>query len=103
MAKLSLVPNPTFTAKVAIPQAGGDSVEVEFTFKHRTKTELAEFVKGRAEKSDVESFMDMVCGWELADAFNEANAATLLEGYIGAALSTYQTYIDELVKHKAKN
>ena len=103
MAKLSLVPNPTFKAKVAIPQAGGDSVEVEFTFKHRTKTELSEFVKGRAEKSDVETFMDMVSGWELSDAFTEANAAALLEGYIGAALATYQTYIDELVKHKAKN
>jgi hypothetical protein len=28
---------------------------------------------------------------------------TLLENHIGVALATYKTYIDELVKHRAKN
>jgi hypothetical protein len=42
MAKLKLVANPTFRAKVGIPVAGGPEVPVEFVFKHRTKTALDE-------------------------------------------------------------
>lgn len=103
MAKLSLVANPTFTAKVAIPKAGGDPVELEFTFKHRTKSGLAEFMTSRDDKTDTESFMDMVVGWELADEFNAESVDTLLENYIGTALATYHVYIDELVQAKLKN
>lgn len=103
MAKLTLVANPTFKAKVGIPVAGGDPVEVEFTFKHRTKSALDEFIKSRAEKSDVDSFFDMVEGWDLTDTFNRESVELLLENYIGTALTTYRAYIDELVQAKLKN
>lgn len=103
MAKLSLVAKPTFKAKVEIPVAGGDAVELELTFKHRTKTDLNAFINSREDKSDADSFMDMVEGWELKDEYNKASVELLLENYIGTALATYQTYIDELVKSKAKN
>jgi hypothetical protein len=103
MAKLKLVANPTFAKKVGIPVAGGDAVDVEFTFRHRTKDELDEFVKTRADKTDHETFMEMVCGWELEDAFGAESVELLLQNYIGAALATYQVYIDELVKAKLKN
>lgn len=103
MAKLSLVAKPTFKAKVGIPVSGGDPVDVEFVFKHRTKTALDEFIKSRSEKSDVESFMDMVDGWDLADEFNAESVELLLENYIGTALATYRKYVDELVQAKLKN
>ena len=103
MAKLSLKVNPTFTAKVGIPCAGGEDAEVMLTFKHRTKTALAEFANSRAEKTDVQSFMDMVEGWDLSDALTEANVAELLENYIGAAVATYRTYVQELTKAREKN
>lgn len=103
MAKLALKANPTFVVKVGIPVAGGPSVPVELTFKHRTKTELAEFLKTRADKPDVESFMDMVEGWELEDKFCRESVEQLLESYIGAALATYQAYVEELFKHKSGN
>lgn len=103
MAKFKLVVSPTFKAKVGIPVAGGDPVEVEFVFKHRTKTALDEFIKSRAEKSDAESFMAMVEGWELEDAFNAENIELLLQNYIGAALATYRVYIDQLVQARTKN
>jgi hypothetical protein len=103
MAKLKLLAEPTFKAKVGIPVAGGESVPVEMTFRHRTKAQLDAFIKNRADKTDTESFMDMVTGWELEDAFTEANVSTLLDNYIGAALATFEAYIDELVKARVKN
>ena len=103
MAKLTLNPAPTFKAKVGIPVAGGAAVDVEFTFRHRTKTQLEEFVKSRADQTDVSSFMDMVVGWELEDAFGVPAVELLLENYIGAAVATYRTYLRELIEGKAKN
>ena len=46
MAKLTLQPKPTFEAKVGIPAAGAGVLPVVFTFKHRTRTELKNFVAG---------------------------------------------------------
>lgn len=103
MTKLVLKANPTFQASVGIPIAGGTSVPVLMTFKHRTRTALKEFIDTRADKTDTESFFDMVCGWELSDEFNEANVNELLENYIGAGLATYRTYVDELTKAREKN
>lgn len=104
MATLKLVANPTFKAKVGIPVAGEEGVtDVEMTFKHRTKTELAEFIETRTGKSDVESFMEMVVAWELADNFDAESVHTLLENYSGAAVATYRKYVNELMQAKVKN
>ena len=103
MAKLKLVANPTFRAKVGIPVAGGVEVPVEFVFKHRTKTALDEWIKSRTDKGDIDSFMEMVEGWDLEDPFNRENVETLLENYIGTALATYRVYVDQLIQSKLKN
>lgn len=103
MAKFILKANPTFAAKVAFPVAGGKSVDVLVTFKHRTKTELDEFLKTRDGRTDVESFMEMVVGWDLEDAFNRENVELLLENHLGVALATWKAYLDELVQHRTKN
>jgi hypothetical protein len=103
MAKLKLKAAPTFTAKVGIPAAGGEVTQVEMTFRHRTKTELDEFIKARVGKTDVESFMEMVTGWELEDPFNAESVSTLLENSIGTAQATFFAYVDELVQAKRKN
>lgn len=103
MAKFKLVPNPTFKAKVEIPVAGGDSIPVEFTFKHRTKKEVEEFIDTRKGKTDLESFLYMVEGWELEQPFDEEAADLLLQNYIGAGAATFRVFLDELVKTRAKN
>jgi len=103
MAKFSLKAQPTFTAKVGFPQAGGEPVDVLLTFKHRTKSALDDFLKSRDGRSDVDAFMEMVVGWELTDEFTKENIELLLENHIGVALATYKTYIDELLQHRAKN
>jgi hypothetical protein len=103
MAKLKLVANPTFKAKVGIPVAGEDVVEVEMTFKHRTKAALDTWMQGRADRTDVQAFMETVVAWELEDPFNEESVTLLTENYIGAALATFKVYISELMKAPEKN
>lgn len=103
MPKFALKAEPTFSAKVGFPVAGGEPVDVMVTFKHRTKTGLDEFLSTREGRSDVDSFLDMVVGWELADEFNRANVELLLENHIGVALATYKAYIEELVQHRRGN
>jgi hypothetical protein len=103
VSKLKLVASPTFTAKVGIPVAGGDPADVVMTFRHRTKSQLDEWVKESGSRSDILTFKDMVIGWDLEDAFNDDSITLLLENYMGAALATFQVYVDELVKAKAKN
>lgn len=100
---LKLKADPTFEAVVGIPVAGGDAVDVKFTFRHRTRTQLDEFVKGREGKQDIDSVMDMVQGWDLADEFNRANVTELLENYGGASVAIFGAYVSELIKAKAKN
>lgn len=103
MARLAHIAAPTFNAKVGIPVAGGQPIEIEFTFKHRTRTELDEFIRTRPGQSDLDTFMAMVVGWGFEDEFSRENAERLLETSIGTALATYRTYIDELIQAKAKN
>ncbi len=103
MGILKLTANPTFKATVAVPVAGEDSVDVKFTFKHRTKTDMDAFMASRENVPDIDTFMEMVVGWELPEDFNRENALILLENHIGAALSAYRTYIDELYKSKLGN
>lgn len=103
MAKLTLIAHPTFIAQVGIPVAGGDPVNVAFTFKHRTKSGLEAFIQSRAGKTDVESFLEMVCAWDLEEEFNQDAVELLLQNYIGTALATYRTYVDQLVQAKLKN
>lgn len=103
MGKLILQPHPTFKGIVDIPCAGENPATVEFTFIHRTKSALDEFIKTRVGVEDVTSFMAMVSGWDLDEEWNANNVALLLENYIGAAQATFQAYVRLLVEGKTKN
>lgn len=103
MAKLSLKIDPTFPAVVTIPKAGGESVQIKLTCKHRTKDQFNEFTKSRADKSDADSILDMATGWDLEDAFTAENIEAMCQNYIAAPLEIYRAYIDQLVGAKAKN
>lgn len=94
MAKLSLIPNPTFNAKVDIPLPGGQTSEVLFTFKHRTRDALAEWVK--VDQKDVDAIIDAATGWDLTDEFNAKNVEKLCQNYMGTLTAFMKTYIGEL-------
>lgn len=96
-AKLSLNAPVTFRATVAIPVAGSKPIDVEFEFRHRTKSQLTAWISERAGAPDIDSFLDMVVAWPgLTDEFNRENVDRLLETHAGAATATYIRYIDEL-------
>jgi hypothetical protein len=103
MAKLKLNAAPTFKAPVSIPVAGDEPAVVELTFKHRTKSALDEFIDSFDAKPHVETFMDMVVGWDLEDDFNKESVATLLENYIGTPQVTFRAYLEQLLAYKVKN
>lgn len=96
MASFSLVPDPTFKAKVAIPIPGKKAHNIEFTFKWRDSDEFKTFMEGLGNnESDTDAVMDFVTGWELSDAFNRENVEKLVKNYIGSARAIINVYIEE--------
>ena len=71
--KLKLNPEPTFKAKVGIPVPGSRPVDVVFTFKHRTREEILEWVQESRDDTDAESVADAAAGWDLDDEFTPEN------------------------------
>lgn len=103
MAKFKLQPNPTFKAKVAIPAAGSEALEVEFTFKHRTRADLEAFVQASTTRPDPATILEMATGWELSDALSQENLELLSQNYIGASRAIFDKYIEEHTKARLGN
>lgn len=111
MAKLKLVAAPTFKAKVGVPVAGGEKVEVVMEFKHRTRDQWDEWVAIARSKendpvsaeADLNKFLEYVVGWDLEEEFNRENAALLLQNYYGSGMAAMRVYAEELWSNKLKN
>lgn len=103
MATFKLIPEPTFKTQVQIPVRGGQSVPVEFIFKHRNREQLDEFFKGVGERPVEESIMDAVAGWSLDDEFTAENIRTLCDNYMGAASAIAAAYTKELLQNRQGN
>ncbi|MNX98714.1 hypothetical protein D3C86_1311330 [compost metagenome] len=102
--KFTLNPAPTFKKKVPLPVPGAGFEDVEFIFKHRTKEDFKLFAEGLAERTDdVQLLLDIACGWELDDAFDQENIERLVQGYVGSARAVLGAYIDELSKARLGN
>lgn len=107
MSAISLALEPTFIAPVQIPVPGGKSIPVQFTFKYRTKDELAAYMEeinsGAVDLSEVDLIMGIAEGWELADPFNAENVKRLLQKYHAANAVIPETYVREMIQAKSKN
>ncbi len=109
MAKLSLKASPTFPAKVGIPVPGGAPADVQFTFKHRTRAQLDQYMaelKALGDDSvdnDVAIVFKVADGWDMDEPFNEANVRIFVENYHKAAWVIAQAYITELLQAKTGN
>lgn len=103
MAKLNLTASPTFTAKVMIPVPGAKPAPVEFKFKGRTKEEFKDFLESMSSLEDGEAIMEIASGWDLEDAFGEANVEKLVQNYIGSAKAILETYITQLTSARLGN
>ncbi|MBV7475398.1 phage tail assembly chaperone [Pseudoxanthomonas sp. PXM05] len=99
MARLKLNPDPTFKSKVGVPVPGGRTAEVEFTFKYRSKSDLAtwhdEVREMPADTPETELLRSFVLGWDLDDEFNDDNMRRLCDAYPGAAAAAMDVYLHE--------
>lgn len=96
MASFSLVPDPTFKAKVDIPIPGKKAQKVELTFKWLDSDDFKSFLQGlESYDSDTDAVMDFVTGWELSDAFSRENVEKMVKNYIGSARAIINVYIEE--------
>lgn len=101
MAKLKLAASPTFSATVLIPVAGGEPAPVSFTFKHRTRDGLRDWLA--QERDDVTAILDMTSGWDLAEPLDKVNVELLVQNYLGAAKAVFDKYITELTQARLGN
>lgn len=95
MAKLKLNPDPTFTAKVAVPVPGGDA-EVKMTFKYRTRDEVRAWMDAKKDESEAEILAEFVLGWDLDDEFELGNIERACKAYPGFYTATITKYLREL-------
>ena len=101
--KFNLNAAPTFKTDVSITVPGGKSVNVEFTFKHRSKEQFREFVEGLPDREDIDAIMDIASGWELEEPFDAENIEKMAENYLGSARAVIETYMRELSGARTKN
>lgn len=101
--KFSLIANPTFKVKVAIPVAGSKSVDIEMTFKHRTREDFKKFIEELPGREDLDVMLDVACGWDLDEPFSEENIELLTQNHAGSANAIAQAYINELTGARTKN
>lgn len=94
--KLVLTANPSFKAKVEIPVAGSKPAEVEFTFRHKSKDALKEWLESMQDKEDAETILEVVTGWDLDDPFDKAAIEKLAQNYVGSISAIIAKYISEL-------
>lgn len=100
---LKLQPNPTFFAKVMVPVPGGKAEPVKFEFRHKTRDQLASWLKSEEERDDTAALLEIAVGWDLADPFNAENVGFLVQNYIGSAKAVVETYLEELTKARLGN
>ncbi|WP_440466872.1 phage tail assembly chaperone [Pseudomonas sp. YH-1] len=120
--KFKIAQDPTFTAPVTIARAGGGTIEVGFTFKYRTQSEIAELLeewelrrkdvaeeletkgeelsmKQRVELKigiEAKEVADLVSAWEFDDECNEDSSRRLLQSSITALDSIKKAYFEGL-------
>lgn len=125
MAKFTIAQDPTFTKKVQIPRIGRDPVEVGFTFKYRTQSEVADLVSkwgkrreevaekiGESElaetvrtRLDLEGseLLEIVEAWEFDDELCHASAVALCESVQGLFARISADYFDSLKAERLGN
>lgn len=102
MAKLTLDPNPTFSAKVAVPLAGGGTGDVVMTFKHMDRDQLNAWAT-KNHASDEQAVLEIATGWDLVDPFDADSLTKLFSKHMRAARAIIDAFLFELTGHQQKN
>lgn len=89
---LRLKPNPTFRAKVSIPDPAGEPFDVDCEFKHMGRAEFEKFTQGNKGKSDIETVRSILVRWHDEVEYTPAALANLLDAFPGAAFAISEAY-----------
>lgn len=102
-----LQPYPTFMAAVKIPLPGGDPIEIEIEFRHKTRDERVDFMKRAADatpENEVDLFMEMVAGWKGVDTeFSREAVELLMQNYEGAVPAILAEFNMAHIRGRRKN
>lgn len=105
----NLDPNPTFTAPVPLSVPGlQQPLEVNFTFKHLTRTALEKWLSRYVKKRSHEVLAEVVTDWEIkrngeAVPYSVSALAELCEAYTPARGEISDKFLAELTEAKRKN
>jgi len=104
-------PAPQFTAPVPLSRPGlAEPIEVQITFKHKNRAEVAAWVaKGAGATDDVQLLGEVIEGWTgLINAkgelvpYNATELSKLLTNYTPARGEIFRAYLGELTEAKKK-
>ncbi len=101
-----ITPNPTFTATVDIPAAGGRTEKLKLIFKHKTRNEALEYLRRSAAdgEDDASVLLEIIAGWEEVDAeFSREALNELVQNYAGAPRAIFEAYTAELMGQRRGN
>ena len=102
---LKLVAAPTFKATVKIPAAGGDTVPIEFVFRHKTRAEFDAWAS--VERADVlheDAVMEIASDWtDVEDSFSRESLTKLFDVFQASPTAIYTAYAQELKLGRQKN
>lgn len=99
-------PNPTFSATVDIPAAGGRTEKLKLVFKHKTRDEALEYLRrSPAEgEDDASVLLEIIAGWEDVDAdFSREALNQVVQNYAGAPRAIFEAYTAELMGQRRGN
>lgn len=99
-------PNPTFKHPVEIPVPGEKPEKVEFTFKHKSKSEYKKYIESCVERDDPDNALEIVADWKLTETFGEVSKSAfeeLFEAYPGAPGAILSAFVSGLFKGRLGN
>lgn len=105
-----LQPKPTFVANVPLSVPGyPQPVEVPFTFRHKTRAQLSDWITRSAGVADVTFLAEVIETYTVQGPDGEPVThtvgvlGTLLDNYPIAHTEIYEAYLRELGESKRKN
>ena len=98
MTKFTIAAAPTFQAPVDIQLHGGGKAQIRFTFRHRRRSEIEDFVKAMEGKTREAVVQEMASAWDLEDDFTAVNIAELLDNFGGAYDAISTRYFREIAQ-----
>lgn len=132
MAKLILGKAPkTFQKEIIVPLLNGESAEINFTFKFKTRDEYAKLIDklmaaesptstkskktveekalslaetfAKVSESTINFILEIAEGWDLDDAFNKSTVAQLMNEFPGSTAAISEGYRQAILEGRVKN